>query len=106
MPARKHKLTSDANFVGKRVGEFGDKSTAAWAYYIEKLCPEGGLVVDPICSRIDVLKAACLTGRRGIGFNAPNARRLAPLIRESKELIRTYLASRTPPPSPQVILPS
>lgn len=50
----------------KRYHEWGQEVREA-AYFIEALCPPGGLVVDPFCGGGTTLVAAKVTGRRWLG---------------------------------------
>jgi 16S rRNA G966 N2-methylase RsmD len=46
------------------------------AYLIEKLCPDGGLVVDPFCGSGTTLRAAARLGRRWLGAEIDKSRAL------------------------------
>jgi len=59
----------------------GDKSRHEWAqgcaeaaYLIEHLCPEGGLVLDPMCGSGTTLLAAHKLGRRWLGVESDRER--------------------------------
>lgn len=70
-----------------------DKSYHEWAqstkeaeYYISKLCPPGGLVVDPFAGSATTLIAAYRLGARSIGYEIDEARYKAALQRLSQVL--------------------
>jgi hypothetical protein len=55
-------------------GEVPDKQAHDWAqgegeasYCIERMCPPGGFVVDPMCGSGTTVRAAFLSGRRALG---------------------------------------